>query len=201
VATPIEIPERSVFRAPEVCEMADVQPYVLRTWEAEFTDLGVAKTAGGPRLYRRADVERVLRIKHLLFVDGLTMAGVRRRLSEEAPAPAPEPIVEGEWVEAVDVALRERLRDVRGGLQSILSLLSSAPQGKARKASVNGSGRGAAKGKSAAKRSATSKTAARPKPAKAKPVAKSKPKAASRPKSAAAKAKSKPKRAAGAKKR
>jgi DNA-binding transcriptional MerR regulator len=74
---PVEIPNRSLFRQPEVCEIAKVQPYVLRSWEAEFPDLGVAKTEGGPRVYRRADVERVLRLKHLLYVEGLTLAGAR----------------------------------------------------------------------------------------------------------------------------
>src|ERR671929_1280197 len=78
-----QIPNRSLFRQPEVCEIAQVQPYVLRSWEAEFPDLGVAKTAGGPRVYRKSDVERVLRLKHLLFVEGLTLAGARRKLSEE----------------------------------------------------------------------------------------------------------------------
>src|SRR6266498_903484 len=79
-ADPVQIPSRSLFRQPEVCEIAQVQPYVLRSWEAEFQDLGVAKTEGGPRVYRRADVERVLRIKHLLFVEGLTIADVRERI-------------------------------------------------------------------------------------------------------------------------
>ena len=83
----IQIPNRSLFRQPEVCEIAQVQPYVLRSWEAEFPDLGVAKTEGGPRVYRRGDVERVLRIKHLLFVDGLTLAGARRKLQEEQGPP------------------------------------------------------------------------------------------------------------------
>ena len=54
------IPNRPVFRAQEVCDLVEVQPYVLRTWEAEFPDLGVAKTEGGPRIYRRADVERYI---------------------------------------------------------------------------------------------------------------------------------------------
>ena len=58
---------------------------MLRSWEAEFPDLGVAKTAGGPRVYRRADLEFVLRIKHLLFVEGLTLAGARRKLFDEQP--------------------------------------------------------------------------------------------------------------------
>ena len=50
----VEIPNRPVFRASEVCELADVQPYVLRTWEAEFPDLGVSKTANGPPIQPRA---------------------------------------------------------------------------------------------------------------------------------------------------
>ena len=83
--TTVEIPNRSLFRQPEVCEIAQVQPYVLRSWEAEFPDLGVAKTEGGPRVYRRADLECVLRIKHLLFVEGLTLAGARRKLVGERP--------------------------------------------------------------------------------------------------------------------
>ena len=86
--TTVEIPNRSLFRQPEVCEIAQVQPYVLRSWEAEFPDLGVAKTEGGPRVYRRADVEFVLRIKHLLFVEGLTLAGARRKLVGERPPTA-----------------------------------------------------------------------------------------------------------------
>jgi len=81
----LEIPNRSLFRQPEVCEIASIQPYVLRSWEAEFPDLGVAKAEGGPRVYRRADVERVLRIKQLLYGEGLTLAGVRRKLTEERP--------------------------------------------------------------------------------------------------------------------
>ena len=71
----IEIPNRALFKASEVCDLIKVQPYVLRSWEAEFPELGVSKAAGGPRVYRRADVEQVARIKHLLLVEGLTLAG------------------------------------------------------------------------------------------------------------------------------
>src|SRR5260370_11249737 len=76
----VEVPKRALFKAAEVCDLAKVQPYVLRSWEAEFPQLGVAKIAGAPRIYRRSDVEQVLRIKHLLLVEGLTLAGARRRL-------------------------------------------------------------------------------------------------------------------------
>lgn len=123
----LEIPNRSLFRQPEVCEIASIQPYVLRSWEAEFPDLGVAKTQGGPRVYRRADVERVLRIKQLLYGEGLTLAGVRRKLTEEGtPGSSSDPA-------AVDIAelfgadARERILHVKRGLRELSAILSRAP--------------------------------------------------------------------------
>ncbi len=91
----IEIPKRALFKAAEVCDLVKVQPYVLRSWEAEFPALGVSKAAGAPRTYRRQDVEQVVRIKHLLLVEGLTLAGARKRLEEEAaPVAADEPVLD-----------------------------------------------------------------------------------------------------------
>lgn len=123
--TTVEIPNRSLFRQPEVCEIAQVQPYVLRSWEAEFPDLGVSKTEGGPRVYRRADLERVLHIKHLLFVEGLTLAGARRRMAEQQPAPSAED------TEGLDALLgsdaRERILQVKRGLRELATLLAKAP--------------------------------------------------------------------------
>ena len=122
--TTAEIPNRSLFRQPEVCEIAQVQPYVLRTWEAEFPDLGVTKTEGGPRVYRRADLEFVLRIKHLLFVDGLTLAGARRKLQEEQPGA--QTVSEG-IEELLGSDARERIMLVKRGLKEIAVLLSKKP--------------------------------------------------------------------------
>jgi DNA-binding transcriptional MerR regulator len=121
---PATIPNRPVFRSQEVCEIAEVQPYVLRSWEAEFPDLGVAKGAGGPRIYRRGDVERVLRLKHLLFVDGLTLAGARKRLSAEGQAPSEDTISDADVAAMLDEHTRDGLRDVKRGLQWILGVLS-----------------------------------------------------------------------------
>ena len=119
----VEIPNRALFKAAEVCDLAKVQPYVLRSWEAEFPQLGVAKSAGGPRVYRRSDVERVLRIKHLLLGEGLTLAGARRRLEEEtAPVEADAPVLEA----LIGQNARERLTAVKRGLQSILELLTGS---------------------------------------------------------------------------
>ena len=126
VSAQVEIPKRALFKAAEVCDLAKVQPYVLRSWETEFPDLGIAKTAGGPRVYRRADVEQVIRIKHLLLVEGLTLAGARRKLEEETtPVGADTPVIDA----LIGQNARERLTTVKRGLQSILDLLSNAPNG------------------------------------------------------------------------
>lgn len=122
----IVIPDRASFKATEVCELLKVQPYVLRSWESEFRDLGVAKVAGGPRIYRRSDVERALRIKQYVFGEGLTLAGARRRLEQEMPA---EPMAEADdevsSAAVPDPRLREGLVRVRAGLRDLLGLLSA----------------------------------------------------------------------------
>jgi DNA-binding transcriptional MerR regulator len=124
VVSTAEIPNRSLFRQPEVCEIAQVQAYVLRSWEAEFPDLGVTKTEGGPRIYRRTDVEFVLRIKHLLFVEGLTLAGARRKLVEEQPSAQ----TGGEDLdELLGSDARERIMLVKRGLKEIAVLLAKKP--------------------------------------------------------------------------
>lgn len=120
----VTIPKRPIFRSPEVCEIAQVQPYVLKSWEAEFPDLGIAKSPGSPRIYRRADVERVLRLKHLLFVDGLTLAGARKRLTQEGAVASDDVISDADVASMVDEHTRSSLRDVRRGLHWILGVLS-----------------------------------------------------------------------------
>jgi DNA-binding transcriptional MerR regulator len=122
----IEIPNRALFKSSEVCEIASVQPYVLRSWESEFPDLGVSKSAGGPRIYRRADVERVLRIKQLVFNDGLTLAGVRKRIEEEAPL-AIEDAAAVPIKELLGRNAKERLAEVKRGLIGILEMLGARP--------------------------------------------------------------------------
>ena len=115
-------PKRELFKAAEVCDVVRVQAYVLRSWEAEFPGLGRAASAGGGRVYRRADIELALRIKQLVFEEGLTLAGARRRLEEEdAPANgAASAIVD----EILGDRVKDRLRHVRDGLQALLQMLS-----------------------------------------------------------------------------
>lgn len=161
--TSLAIPNRPVFRAQEVCELAEVQPYVLRTWEAEFPDLGVSKGTNGPRVYRRADVERVLRIKHLILVDGLTLAGARRQLGEERAASPGEAVTDADVAALMDGAMQQQLRDVRRGLQWILGVLSDTgvPAGKFIESRPAAGANGARGGRSSAAKT-PSRAAARP---------------------------------------
>lgn len=142
MATRIQIPERSVYEASEVCAIAGLQPFVLRSWQTEFPDLGVARGKGRARTYRREDLDRVLRIKELVFSEGLTLGAARRKLLKEARAgenpgtPAlqaarrkvletvrvredagPPPGVPGDDV-------RARLDGIKKGLHAILDLLA-----------------------------------------------------------------------------
>ncbi|MFB3855022.1 MAG: MerR family transcriptional regulator [Vicinamibacterales bacterium] len=118
--TPGGIPNKAWFKASEVCELAGVQPYVLRSWESEFPSLGVARGEGKPRVYRREDVELVLRIKRLVVGEGLTLAGVRRRMEGEiAPDPEAVPLSEVLGPEVV-----QRVSEVRQGLRSLLEMLT-----------------------------------------------------------------------------
>jgi DNA-binding transcriptional MerR regulator len=113
-------PKRELFKAAEVCEVVQVQPYVLRSWEAEFPQLGQPQAGGGPRVYRRSDIELVLRIKQLVFDEGLTLSGARRRLEEEGDSHRAAVSVE----EVLGAGVREKLKRVKTGLQSILQMLS-----------------------------------------------------------------------------
>jgi DNA-binding transcriptional MerR regulator len=116
-----------LFKAAEVCDMAQLQPYVLRSWEKEFPGIGVQKSADSPRLYRQSDVDQVLRIKHLVFGEGLTLAGARRKLEEGAPAAQVTDDEVAEVLEALASDARTRIAHVRDGLRSILKVLSRAP--------------------------------------------------------------------------
>ena len=123
--THASIPDRQLFKAAEVCEIAGVQSYVLRSWELEFPAIGASRSPGGPKVYRRADVERILRIKDLVFSEGLTLAGARRRLEEEE-APAER----AEHRAPVDAEARQKLGEIRNGLRALLDMLHDAPSKK-----------------------------------------------------------------------
>lgn len=90
-----QISKKQQYRASEVCQLTDTQPYVLRFWESEFPQLTPDKNRGGQVVYRRADIDVIMRIKQLLYDEEYTIEGARKRLEQELsgevePPSAPE---------------------------------------------------------------------------------------------------------------
>jgi DNA-binding transcriptional MerR regulator len=88
------IPNKLYFRIGEVSDLVGVKPYVLRYWESEFPDIKPSKSKSGQRLYKRRDVELLLRIKGLLYEERFTINGARKRLKD---------FVRGEGRDAADI--------------------------------------------------------------------------------------------------
>ena len=110
------IPDKPFFKIGDAARLVGVKPYVLRYWETEFRSLKLQKTRSHQRLYKRRDVELLLRIRHLLYEERFTIEGARARLRElghdEAPAPLPPP---------PDVS-PEVLRKIKQGLQDLIRI-------------------------------------------------------------------------------
>ncbi|MGE0405086.1 MAG: MerR family transcriptional regulator [Candidatus Korobacteraceae bacterium] len=120
----VVIPEKLYFRIGEVARLCKLPAYVLRFWETEFPQLKPVKSDTGQRMYRRRDLDNILRIKQLLYDEGYTIAGARQQLrtelkSKPLSAPLPFPVA----------APKHDLRRVRQGLQEILGILSPQRQG------------------------------------------------------------------------
>src|ERR1700689_35136 len=77
------IPDKVFFRIGEVSQLVGVEPYVLRYWESEFPGLSPRKSSSGQRMFRRKDVELLLRIKHLLYSQKFTIEGARKALQDK----------------------------------------------------------------------------------------------------------------------
>jgi DNA-binding transcriptional MerR regulator len=116
-ATP-EIPDKLYFRIGEVSKLLDVEPYVVRFWETEFPGLTPKKSDTGQRLFRRKDVELLLRIRHLLYEKKFTIEGARQAL---AKTPKDSPLRQ----EVVQQSLfgPDPLPAIREELRSLLELL------------------------------------------------------------------------------
>ncbi len=115
----ILIPEKLYFRIGEVARLCRLPAYVLRFWETEFPQLKPVKSSTGQRMYRRRDVESVVRIKQLLYEEGYTIAGARQHLRDE--------VKEGKKQVALPFMTSSptNLRQIRQGLQEILTILAA----------------------------------------------------------------------------
>ncbi len=76
------IPEKTYYRIGEVARITKVKPYVLRFWESEFKVMSPPKSRSRQRMYRRRDIDTILTIKTLLYEQGFTIKGARKRLTE-----------------------------------------------------------------------------------------------------------------------
>jgi DNA-binding transcriptional MerR regulator len=82
-SNPQQTPNKLFYRIGEVSRLSGLEPYVLRYWESEFPQLKPEKGKSGQRLYNRKDLEAVLRIKQLLYKEGFTIAGARKKLNSK----------------------------------------------------------------------------------------------------------------------
>jgi DNA-binding transcriptional MerR regulator len=118
----IHIPDKLYFRIGEVSKLCKLPAYVLRFWETEFPQLKPVKSSTGQRMYRRKDVETVVRIKTLLYDEGFTIPGARQQLRADAKDGKAQPTLFGHGGGGVG---KSELRQVRSGLKEILGLLSA----------------------------------------------------------------------------
>jgi len=85
----ISIPDKLYFKIGEVAKMADVPTHVLRYWESEFPGIKPKRASSKQRLYRRQDVELILKIKTLLHKQGYTIAGAKKLIQSGGDIPEP----------------------------------------------------------------------------------------------------------------
>jgi len=117
--TDVVIPDKLYFRIGEVAQLCRLPAYVLRFWETEFPQLKPVKSSTGQRMYRKRDVESVVRIKKLLYEDGFTIAGARVQLREDTKAERNQSALPFPATPATNVA------HLRHELQQILHILSA----------------------------------------------------------------------------
>lgn len=112
-------PVKLYYRIGEVAEIVGVEPHVLRYWETEFRSIRPQKSRKGQRIYSRRDVEKLLRVKDLLYAQGFTIAGARKKLREaDAAGQQPAPQASGR--------MRQALLDLRRDVVAMLAELGDA---------------------------------------------------------------------------
>src|SRR5215470_5844430 len=117
------IPDKLYFRIGEVASLCRLPAYVLRFWETEFPQLKPVKSSTGQRMYRKRDVESVLRIKQLLYEQGFTISGARQQLRSEGKSDTTQVAIPFPAHSAAE------LRHIRQELREILNLLSARRTG------------------------------------------------------------------------
>ena len=119
----IPISPESLYTISEVSRLTATKPFVLRFWEKEFPMLQPVKNDRGQRLYRREDVETILRIKRLLYDEGFTIPGARRHLREHDTPSGNGSALAAAPAESLSASQRKTLLDLRDALRAFLTLL------------------------------------------------------------------------------
>jgi len=122
-ADEVLIPDKLYFRIGEVATLCHLPAYVLRFWESEFPQLKPVKSSTGQRMYRKRDVESVLRIKQLLYEQGFTISGARQQLRAESKTD------KGQGAIPFPSQSASEIQHIRQGLREILNLLSTRRTG------------------------------------------------------------------------
>jgi DNA-binding transcriptional MerR regulator len=117
------LPAKVYFRIGEVAELVGVEPHVLRYWEREFRSIRPTKSAKGQRVYSRRDVENLLRVRELLYREGFTIAGAKKKLQRSGVEP------HDDTASAVDASkTREQLVALRSDIETFLAELGTGPR-------------------------------------------------------------------------
>ncbi len=119
----VVIPDKLYFRIGEVATLCHLPAYVLRFWESEFPQLKPVKSSTGQRMYRKRDVENVLRIKELLYEQGFTIAGARQHLRAETKTDKTQAAI------PFPSHSHSEIQHIRQGLREILTMLSTRKTG------------------------------------------------------------------------
>lgn len=138
------VQKRLYYKIGEACKEIGIQPYVLRYWETEFAALAPTKSRSGQRVYSERELEIIRRIKELLYAEGYTIAGAKKKLETElasgtlgdaggepaavetaeeaAPPPPPKPAraVAEPSAPSLDTGAAERLQLLRAGVRRAL---------------------------------------------------------------------------------
>jgi DNA-binding transcriptional MerR regulator len=126
------VPKKLYYKIREVCEIVEVPAHVLRFWETEFPTLSPPKSKSGQRTYRPRDIELLLEIRRLLYEEGFTISGARKRLRAGIPEPVtgsaypdtrPRPEKKSPATEITPAPKTDRFNKVKSELENILTLL------------------------------------------------------------------------------
>ncbi len=118
-----DIPDKLYFRIGEVSVLVGVEPHVLRYWETEFPAVGPKKSGAGHRMYRRKEVELLLKIKYLLYEKKFTIEGARLHLLQESKLGKRKRTVRVEQADLFGSGNSDKLPEIRKELEAILNIL------------------------------------------------------------------------------